>query len=223
MQIIREFPFALLITGAIAVGLFVSNILYDYKVPHYISRKIGHAAGGFGYMLAVFLFSSGWWPLILSAGFVLLLWAARLFKPDTFRGVGGSGRPTKSMAEVWFPLSAIPLIAIGWIWLGRPIETVVCILFMAWGDCVTGLVRSQLYQKPVKGLWGSLAMLTTCLIISYAFIHPFWIGPAVSIVATVTEYSCGDVGLITILDDNLAIPVASFVALFGLLAITGRL
>jgi hypothetical protein len=223
MQILREAPFALLITGAIAVGLFISNILYDYKVPHYISRKIGHAAGGMGYLLAIFLFDSGWWPLILSAGFVLLLWAARLFKPDTFRGVGGSGRPTNSMAEVWFPLSAIPIIAIGWIWLGRPIETVVCILFMAWGDCVTGLVRSQLYTKPVKGLWGSLAMFITCLIISFAFIHPFWIGLTVSAVATLTEYACGDVGIITKIDDNLAIPITSFVTLFVLLAITGRL
>jgi hypothetical protein len=223
MTIIKQAPFALLITAAIAVGLFISNILYDYKVPHYISRKIGHAAGGLGYLLAIFLFDSGWWPLILSAGFVLLLWAARLFKPDTFRGVGGSGRPTHSMAEVWFPLSAIPIIAIGWIWLGRPVETVVCILFMAWGDCVTGLVRSQLYHKPVKGLWGSLAMFLTCLIISLAFIHPFWIGLVVSSVATVTEYTCGDVGILTKIDDNFAIPITSFVTLFGLLALTGRL
>jgi len=132
MQIIRETPFALLISGVILVGLYISNILYDSKVHHYISRKIGHAAGGVAYLLAVFLFNSGWWPLILSAGFVLLLWAARLFKPDTFRGVGGSGRPTNAMAEVWFQLSAMPLIAIGWLWLWKPIETVVCILFMAW-------------------------------------------------------------------------------------------
>jgi len=68
-------------------------------------------------------------------------------------------------------------------------------------------VRSQLYHRPVKGLWGSLAMFITCLIISFAFIHPFWIGLSVSIVATFTEYACGDVGLIKILDDNLAIPI----------------
>jgi dolichol kinase len=94
---------------------------------------------------------------------------------------------------------------------------------MAWGDCVTGLVRSQLYHKPVKGLWGSLAMFLTCLIISLAFIHPFWIGLVVSSVATVTEYTCGDVGILTKIDDNFAIPITSFVTLFGLLALTGRL
>lgn len=220
---VREAPYAILIAGAIAVGLYVSNILYDLKVPHYISRKIGHAAGGLGFLLCIFLFSSGWWPLILSTCFVLLLWGARLFKPDTFRGVGGSGRPTNTMAEVWFPLSAIPLIAVGWIWLGRTVETIVCLLFMAWGDCVTGLVRSQLYHRAVKGLWGTLAMAVTCVSIAWAFIHPFWIGLTAAAVATVTEYLCGDVGLITKLDDNLAIPLTSFATLFGLLAITGRI
>ena len=62
MQILREAPYAFLIAGAIAVGLYISNILYDLKVPHYISRKIGHAAGGLGFLLSIFLFSSGWWP-----------------------------------------------------------------------------------------------------------------------------------------------------------------
>ena len=223
MQMIRETPYAVLIAGAIAVGLYISNILYDHKVPHYISRKIGHAAGGLGFLLAVFLFSSGWWPLILSAGFVLLLWGARIFRPRTFRGVGGTGRATTAMAEVWFPLSAIPLIAVGWIWLNRPIETIVCLLFMAWGDCVTGLVRSQVYHKAVKGLWGTLAMAVTCLIIAWAFIHPFVIGLAATAVATLTEFVCGDVGIIKKLDDNLAIPFTSFAVLFGLLAATGHL
>jgi len=223
MQLVRETPYAVLIAGAIAVGLYISNILYDLKVPHYISRKIGHAAGGLGFLLSIFLFSSGWWPLILSAGFVLLLWGARLFKPDTFRGVGGTGRPTQVMAEVWFPLSALPLIAIGWIWLGHPVETIVCLLFMAWGDCVTGLVRSQFYHRAVKGAWGTLAMAVTCVIIAWAFIHPFIIGFASAAVATVTEYLCGDTGIIKKIDDNLAIPLMSFASLFGLLALTGRI
>jgi phytol kinase len=223
MQMLREVPYAVLIAGAIAVGLFISNILFDHKVPHYISRKIGHAAGGLGFLLAVFLFSSGWWAFILCAGFVAILWAARIFRPNTFRGVGGTGRPTSAMAEVWFPLSALPLIAIGWIWLKHPVETIVCLLFMAWGDCVTGLIRSQLYHRAVKGLWGSLAMFATCVIIAWAFIHPFWIGLIAAVIATITEYVCGDVGIVKKLDDNLAIPLTSFAVLFGLLAITGRI
>jgi dolichol kinase len=130
------------------------------------------------------------------------------------------------MAEVWFPLSSLPVIAIGWIWLDQPFVTVSCILFMAWGDAVTGLVRSQIYGKAIKGLWGSLAMFATCLIIAWAFITPFWIGAVAALVATATEWACGDVSKIRWLrwsDDNLMVPFTSFAVAIGLLALTGAL
>jgi phytol kinase len=212
-------PFAVLIAGAVLVGLWISNILYDLKVPQYISRKIGHAAGGLGFLLCVYTFSSGWWPLALSIGFTIMLWAARFIKPDAFRGVGGSGRGKDAFAEIWFPLAAIILISVGWIWLNKPIVAIACLLFMAWGDCVTGLVRSQVYHKAVKGIWGSVAMLVTCLVIAWAFINPFWIGALGALAATLTEYYCGDVGLIKRLDDNFAIPIVAGVIIFGLIAL----
>jgi len=221
--VIAEAPFAVLILGAVLVGLYVSNILYDLKVPHYISRKIGHAAGGLGFLLCALLFSSGWWPLIIATGFVLMLWGARFIKPDAFRGVGGTGRPTEAMSEVWFPLASLPIIGLGWIWLDKPLVTISCLLFMAWGDCVTGIVRSQIYGKAVKGLWGSAAMFLSCLIIAWAFISPFWVGAIAALVATITEWACGDVGVIKWADDNWAIPVVSAVVIFGILASIGGL
>jgi len=220
---VAEIPYVVLIAGAALVGLWTSNILYDLKVPHYTSRKIGHAAGGLGFLLCAFLFSSGWWPLILAAGFVVMLWVARVVKPDAFRGVGGSGRPTKAMAEVCFPLASIPVIGVGWVWLGEPLIAISCLLFMAWGDCITGIVRSQVYGKAVKGLWGSVAMFGACLIIAWCFIEPFWVGVVTAMVATITEWACGDVGIIKPLDDNLMIPLTSCATVFGILALIGGL
>lgn len=222
-RLIAELPFVILIAGAVLVGLYVSNILYDLNVPHYISRKIGHAAGGLGFLLCALLFSSGWWPLIIATAFVIMLWGARFVKPDAFRGVGGTGRPTEVMAEVWFPLSSLPVIGLGWIWLDKPLIAISCLLFMAWGDCCTGIVRSQIYGRAVKGLWGSVAMFLTCLIIAWAFISPFWAGAIVASVATITEWACGDVGIIKWADDNWAIPVISATTLFGILASIGGL
>jgi len=206
---IAEIPFVVLIAGVGLVGLWISNVLFDLKVPHYISRKIGHSAGGMGFLLCAFLFSSGWWALIIAASFTVMLGGARYLRPETFRGVGGSGRPKEVMAEVWFPLSSLPVIGIGWIWLNQPFVTISCLLFMAWGDCVTGIVRSQVYGRPVKGLWGSAAMLATCLIIAWAFIDPIELGIIMATGATVTEWLCGDVGKIHFLDDNLAIPLVA--------------
>jgi phytol kinase len=220
---LTELPYAFIIIGVVLVGLWVSNMLYDLHVPQYISRKIGHAAGGLGFLVSAYFFTSAWWIIALSAGFGLLLWLARLRRPATFRGVGGSGRNPNVMAEVWFAWIAVPVFLVGWLWLNQPLATVACLLFMAWGDCVTGLVRSNVYKTAVKGLWGSLAMLIVCLIISWAFVKPFWIGAIGSVVATVTEWSFGEVGLIKWADDNWAIPVVSLALIMGLFAASGNI
>lgn len=220
----EEIPYVILIAGATLVGLWISNILFDLKVPHYTSRKIGHATGGLGFLLCALLFSSGWWAFGIAGAFVIMLWGARVIKPDTFRGVGGTGRPTEAMSEIWFPLASLPVIGIGWIWLGEPLIAISCLLFMAWGDCVTGITRSQVYGRAVKGLWGSVAMFITCLIIAWAFISPFWVGAIGALVATITEWACGDVSRVKIfhkLDDNLMIPLVSAATVFGILAFIG--
>lgn len=220
---LAEIPFLILIAGAVLVGLWISNILFDLNVPHYTSRKIGHATGGLGFLLCALLFSSGWWTFAIATAFLVMLWGARLIRPQSFRGVGGTGRPTEAMSEVWFPLASLPVIGIGWIWLSEPLIAISCLLFMAWGDCVTGLVRSQVYGRAVKGLWGSVAMLIVCLIIAWAFIEPFWVGAVGALAATITEWACGDVGIIKKLDDNLMIPLTSCATVFGILALIGGL
>lgn len=220
---LNDIPYVVLTAGAVLVGLWISNILFDLKVPQYTSRKIGHAAGGLGFLACGLLYSSGWWVLILAISFTAMLWGARCIKPETFRGVGGTGRPMEVMAEVWFPLAAIPVIGVGWIWLDRPLVAISCLLFMAWGDCVTGIVRSQIYHRAVKGLWGSGAMFLTCLVIAWCFIEPLWVGVITVLIATITEWACGDVGVIKWADDNWAIPVVSCTTVFGILALIGGL
>ena len=181
----REAPFAILLAGAVLVGLYLANYFYDRHIEQYISRKVGHGVGGMAFLLCVFLFSSPWWPLILAITFTLLLGGARQLKPNTFRGVGGTGRQ-HALAEIFFPAAGTISIAVGWAWLGSPWLAVVPILFMAWGDMLTGLVRSQLYKREVKGSWGSVAMLVVCLLVAY-FFTPYWIGAAGAIVATLAE------------------------------------
>ena len=204
------------------VGLWVSNIVYDHGVPNYISRKIGHGAGGLAFLVS-FNLSSAWWAIIVSGGFSLVLLIAHLLRPDIIRGVGGSGRSKDVLAEVWFPLVAVPVFAISWLWLKQPGAAVASLLFMAWGDGVTGLVRSQVYHQPVKGLWGSLAMLIVCLSIAWIFIFPFWMGLVASFVAVLTEWAFGEQGIVKWGDDNWAIPLVSLATILGLMVLSGKL
>ncbi|MDO9333790.1 MAG: hypothetical protein Q7T57_04635 [Dehalococcoidales bacterium] len=200
----NEIPYAVLLSGGVLLSLYLSNLFYDYKCPQYITRKVAHIGAGVAFLLCPFLFHSFWWPLGLTAAFMLLLVAARFYKPDTFRGAGGSGRPN-ALAEINFPLAAVVSIAVGWGWLGEPWLGTVPITFVGFGDGITGLIRSKVYGKEVKGNYGSIGMLATCLLLAY-FIHPYWVG-AVGAGAAVLAEKYTPTTAIT--DDNLSIPILS--------------
>lgn len=221
-NLVNELPLATLCIVVVLPALWISNVLYDRGVPNYISRKIGHLAGGIAFLLA-FFFSSAVWPIFIATMFGILLIVARLIKPEIIRGVGGTGRSNKIFAEIWFPWVAVPVFLISWLWLNHPEVSVTCLLFMAWGDGVTGFIRSLVYKRAVKGLWGSLAMFCVCLVISAVFIRPFWMGISASIVATVTELGFGEYGVFKWGDDNWAIPITSMATILVLMAINGLL
>jgi phytol kinase len=221
-NMVTELPLVILGVGVALVGLLISNIVYDHGVPNYVSRKIGHGAGGFAFLVSFFFSTSGW-PIVVASGFGVLLLVARLVKPEILRGVGGTGRSDMVMAEVWFPWIAVPVFIISWLWLNKPAVSVTSLLFMAWGDGITGLIRSLVYHRAVKGLRGSLAMLGVCLVIAGVFIRPFWIGVVASVVAVITERTFGEYGFFKWGDDNWAIPLTSMATILGLMALIGIL
>lgn len=182
---IAEIPYAVLLAGAVLIGLYLANYFYDRGVEQYISRKVGHGVAGFAFLLCPFLFSSAGWPLVLIFCFVALLWGARFVKPDAFRGVGGTGRQ-HAFAEVFLPASGAVAMGVGWLWLGNPWLGVVPILYTCFGDMVTGIVRSRVYGREVKGNLGSVAMIVVCLLVAY-FFQPYWIGLCGAVVATLVE------------------------------------
>ena len=215
-------PGALLVAGTAVAGLWTSNLAYDRGVPHYLSRKIGHVAGGLSFLVA-YLFLPAIWAVALGALFGTLLLSARFLKPKTFRGVGGTGRSSRVMAEIWFAWVTVPVTLVSWYWLKRPDIAIASLLFMAWGDAVTGLVRARVYHRPVKGWWGSLAMLAVCGTIAAVFVRPVWIGLVAAGPAVVAEYLCGDIGSISWADDNLVVPLIGMATMLILMLATGNL
>jgi len=203
-MMVAEIPFAILIAGAALLGLYLANLFYDKNIPQYVSRKLGHLGGAVAFLLCPFLFSSFWWPFILTIAFTALLGYARWFRPNSFRGVGGSGRP-EALAEIHFPATGVVLIGVLWGVFDRPWLAIVPLCFMGAGDAITGLIRNAVYHREVKGIWGSLGMLVTCLILAY-FIQPYWVGALGAVTAVLTEKYTKTKHFI---DDNLSIPLSS--------------
>jgi len=211
--VVTEIPFVVLIAGAALGGLWVSNIFYDYHLPQYLSRKIGHLGGGTALLLCALLFDSWLWPLILASLFTVLLFGARFIKGDLFRGVGGAGRPI-AFAEVWFPAASVVSIVVGWAWLGDRWLAILPSLFMAYGDAFTGLTRSVVYHREFKGNMGSVAMLFVCLLLAWVFYQPFWVGAVGAMVATLAErFTPMSKGF---WDDNYTIVLSSLLVMGGL-------
>lgn len=184
-MVVNELVILSSITVLTLAGLLLSNTLYDRNIPQYITRKVGHGVGGLAYFFMLLFITHPWYAILLSGGFTILLLGARILRPSTFRGVGGSSR-SHALAEIWFPLAGTLSLVVGWLWLGNPSLAIVPILFMAWGDMVTGLIRAKVYKREVKGNWGSAGMLITCLLISL-LVSPFWVAAVGAVTATAAE------------------------------------
>lgn len=183
--------------------LYVSSKYYLYSGNFVFSRKIAHALIGVMILLSWKIFNGEWfWPTILSLGLTLLFWATN--KKEQFPGVQKSWRKS----EVYFALSCTVGFA-SWMVLDFNIG-IAAMLFMAWGDGITGIVRYPLYKTQYEKGWaGSAAMLASCLVIA-SLVHPYWIGASGAVVATYLERQKW-------VDDNLSAPLGALF-LMGLLS-----
>ena len=177
----------LAILGALTVavaGVVLAVTLYDLKVPHYLSRKVGHLGGGAAYLILVLWVDR--WPAIGLAGVAaVVMLIVRFYRPGWLRGVGGTGRP-HAFAEQTYALAGAASFAIGWGLFNDRWLALVPVLFMAWGDSCTGFIRMLVYHREFKGWWGSAGMLGVCLLVALLY-HPYWVGAAGAVAATLAE------------------------------------
>jgi dolichol kinase len=110
--------------------------------------------------------------------------------------------------EVNFSIMWGICILIGWyfdrtFWLG-----VIPVLFMSFGDGITGIIRNIKYKKRTKAWEGSVGMLIVCIIIG---LRMGWAGILAAILATIVEKVMPIDS--NMMDDNIAIPLVSLIVL----------
>lgn len=193
---IPEWTYGLLLSTGLLAGFGLSNLAHSHGLPFYLSRKVAHGAAGLATLPFPFVFESAFYPSLLSGSFFLLMLITH--RSELFHGFVRKGR----LSELHFGLTAF--LCFLSLWGLDPWLATVPVLFVAFGDGITGVIRARVYKREVKGAWGSVAMLLVCLLIAVPTLGLAGIVGAV--VGTLAEKQPW-------VDDNLAIPVVAVAAM----------
>ena len=166
----------------------------------YFGRKIVHIFGaGFITLSIPFLFREPFLPFLSALILAIYTWLPH--KKDKLYPWFQIKNDFKVVNfSIMWGLS----ILIGWFfdktfWLG-----VIPALFMSFGDGVSGIVRNLKYKKRIKAWEGSLAMFIVCALI----------GSKMGLVGILAGFFATLVEKTEIIDDNISVPIISFLILF---------
>ncbi|MFC1487984.1 hypothetical protein ACFLRN_09915 [Thermoproteota archaeon] len=171
------------------------NIAKKYKdIPAaYIGRKIVHLFGGGITALLIPIFYQGYYELVTLSAFGLATYL--IFRRKY--GLMHWFQIQKNRYEVHFAIAYGTILLIG-VLLGNIWIGLIPILFMSFGDSVTGLIRAITQKKHIKSWDGSLAMFLVCSIIGFISLGTY--GILVGSIAALVER-------IPDIDDNITVPL----------------
>ena len=147
----------LLVAYNVFVIFFVARKVSE-RFGTYVARKTIHIlSAGVSVLLAALLFTDWTFPLLLGSLMVAFTAYGHLRKPCSWFQI------SRNYADVYFTVASTALLVGFWnynVWIG-----VLSALFLAWGDGLTGIVRSVVYKKRNKGVWGNIAMFAVCMVL----------------------------------------------------------
>jgi len=173
-----------------------------HNVAVYYNRKLIHVfAGGVVALLVPFLFTSPIVPFIIA-----MIMAVFTYIPHRNGKLMYWFQVEDNMFEVNFCLMWGISMLLAWFILGSPIYALIPILFMAFGDAATGIVRNSMFKKRTKSWWGNIAMFAVCAPIGVLLLNSLWGVPVAALASFVEHYEFNPI------DDNVLISASSFIA-----------
>lgn len=201
---------AIYFTWVIVVVYPASRAFYSFGVkrgiPHknmvYYNRKLIHVlAGGVVALLVPFTFKTPILPFTMA-----LFLALFTYIPHRVGRLLYWFQVDDNLYEVHFCLSWGLMILLSWIIFNNYWYGVLPILFMAFGDGVTGVVRNLVYKRRTKSWLGNLAMAALSIPLGAAIMSiPGAIAGVVASIVEHFEYK--------FIDDNITIPLSAFTVL----------
>lgn len=200
---------AVLAVWNLFVLLVLSKVVYEFTLKKgrsvnssiYFSRKVIHfLAGGLTAMLLPFVAREPILPAMMAFGLAIVTYVPHKLNRRMYWF-----QDPENVYDVDFTLSWGLIIFLTWyidksFWLG-----VVPVLFMAYGDGITGIIRNLKYNRRTKAWEGTAGMLILCIII----------GAQMGAAGIFAGIVCSFVERIENIDDNITVPAISLVILVG--------
>jgi dolichol kinase len=207
---LEELLISFLLAGwVLFVSLFLTKKTYEmfvsggcaHNIAVYYNRKIIHMlAGGLVAILVPFLYKS-----FIPIGIMVIFLAIGNYLPHRLNKLFYWYQVKENAYEVHFIIMWGLVMMVGFL-INNIWVAIIPILFMSFGDGITGIVRNLLYGKRTKSWWGNLAMFAVCAPMAFAvFSYAGLISAALASIVEKFEF-----GLI---DDNITIPLVSFISL----------
>jgi len=199
-------PIILIITVILLLwNLFVIHYLakwaynfvkkYENIPAAYVGRKIIHIFGAGITAILIPIFYSGYYGFVVFSAFGL---SAYLFFWRNYKLMYWF-QVEENMYEVHFAFAYGATLLVG-VLIQNLLVGLIPLLFMSFGDSVTGLVRAFTQKKHIKSWDGSLAMFLVCAIIGWIFLGVY--GIFIAGIVTMVER-------IPRVDDNITVPIVT--------------
>ncbi len=198
----------------VAMGLSLSNVLYDRGVPRSLARYVAPWCAGAAFLIAALWLEPGV-AIPLAVVLTAMLVVLKAFRRTALRGVEGK-LASQAWSELTFGLAGVASLAVGWGLLGDRWIAFLPIAFMAWGDSTAGLARAMFWRSNVASVWPSLGMAAVCLGAALLY-QPYWIGAVGAVAATIAERKRPRLGVWW--DDNAQVVAVSLTTMATLTAL----
>ena len=206
--ILQDVPItAILLFWNLFVIFFISKWAYSFalkkgRTEHsacYFGRKVIHfLSGGLTALLLPFYFHEPYLPTILALGLALLTYSTHKLNKLLYWFQDPENYYEVNFCIIWAAIVFLTWFIDNTFWIG-----VIPLLFMAWGDGITGVVRNLKYGRRIKAWEGTYAMIILDSIIGAK------LGTAGIIAAIITAF----VERIEFLDDNITVPLTALAIL----------
>ncbi|MEM2137247.1 MAG: hypothetical protein QXI93_04755, partial [Candidatus Methanomethylicia archaeon] len=157
---------------------FKANFIY---VPAaYVGRKVVHILNGGVTTIFTALFYEGYYWVVTVAALLIALYIDYRRRSNIMYWFQVESNRYEVHFAIMFGLILFIGVVLGDVWIG-----IIGMMFMSFGDAVTGLVRAFRQRRQVKSWDGTIAMFITCSIIAF-FKYGFY-GVLMGLIASLVE------------------------------------